>query len=79
VSSIRAYKEEDRFIKILEERVNVNTVGLLMTEFCTNWLTIRLDFISSFISFFVGAVAGKTSNNEFSVSNPTLRMVATVN
>eukprot|EP01040_Poterioochromonas_malhamensis_P005555 gene5555-5971_t len=57
VNSIRAYKQETRFIEKLETALNTNSVANIFQQLSTQWLSIRLDFIGSIISFFIALLA----------------------
>ena len=57
LSTIRAYGVSQRFIDSLQERVDYNTVPLVMTQLAIQWLAVRLDFIGSLISFFIAVLA----------------------
>ncbi|XP_076337840.1 multidrug resistance-associated protein 1-like isoform X2 [Tachypleus tridentatus] len=48
-SSIRAYKAQDFFIKISEDRVDTNSNCYFQGMVTNRWLAIRLDFLSSII------------------------------
>jgi ATP-binding cassette, subfamily C (CFTR/MRP), member 1 len=61
LSSIRAYGESPRFIKALETRVDYNTIASIMGQLAAQWLSIRLNFIGSLISFFIAVVAVSTN------------------
>jgi ABC-type multidrug transport system fused ATPase/permease subunit len=62
VSSIRAYRQEGRFIKDLEQSVNLNSVPNIFQQLASNWLCIRLDFLGSTVSFFIALLAVTTRN-----------------
>ena len=57
LSTIRAYGVGKRFIDSLQQRVDYNTVPLVMTQLAIQWLAIRLDFIGSIISLFIAVLA----------------------
>ena len=65
MDSVRAYSQEGRFIRRLEERVNYNTVAAIMQQLGSQWLAVRLDFLGSFISFFIALVAVATARYDF--------------
>jgi ABC-type multidrug transport system fused ATPase/permease subunit len=56
-NSIRAYKEEKRFVQALETRVDSNTVAQLTIQLLAQWLSIRLDVLGGLVSFFVATLA----------------------
>lgn len=64
MDSVRAYKQESRFINRLEERVNSNSVAAMMQQLGGQWLAVRLDFLGSFISFFIALIAVSTAQYE---------------
>lgn len=57
LSTIRAYGVGKRFVDSLQQRVDYNTVPLVMTQLAIQWLAIRLDFIGSLISLFIAVLA----------------------
>ena len=57
LSTIRAYGVGKRFVDSLQQRVDYNTVPLVMTQLAIQWLAIRLDFIGSIISLFIAVLA----------------------
>ncbi|XP_046682933.1 multidrug resistance-associated protein 1-like isoform X2 [Homalodisca vitripennis] len=63
VSSIRAYKAEERFINALHEKVDTNQVCLIPSLVANRWLGIRLQTISNILIFFAAffAVLGRDS------------------
>lgn len=56
-SSIRAYKDESRFINSLEARVDSNSIAGIISQIGANWLAIRLDMLGSLTSFFIAVIA----------------------
>ena len=60
-SSIRVYGESTRFITSLENRLDYNTIALIMEQLAAQWLAIRLGFIGALISFFIAVVAVATN------------------
>jgi ABC-type multidrug transport system fused ATPase/permease subunit len=56
-TSIRVYKEEAQFIRMMETSVDDNTLAsvLLNGSFC--WLNVRLDTMGSMVSCFIGGLA----------------------
>merc|ERR1711871_1600575 len=61
MDSVRAYKQEPRFIDRLEGRVNSNSLAAMMQQLGGQWLAVRLDFLGSFISFFIALIAVATA------------------
>ena len=55
--SIRAFRHEERFIKGIEQKVDVNNNVMLMFQYASCWLTIRSDLISSCITASVAAIS----------------------
>ncbi|KAH9972120.1 ABC transporter [Lactifluus volemus] len=66
IATIRAYKEQDRFLKENRNRVDIENRAYWMT--CTNqrWLGIRLDFLGILLTL---TVAMLTVGTRFSVSS----------
>eukprot|EP01038_Epipyxis_sp_PR26KG_P009325 gene9325-12563_t len=60
MASIRAYGAQERFISNLEKAVDINSVANVFQQIASNWLSIRLDFIGSLISFFIALIAVAT-------------------
>lgn len=65
MTTIRAYKDGERFINVLEGRVNANSVAAVMQQVGANWLAMRLDFFGSIISFFVALLCALTMDSGF--------------
>ncbi|XP_046682849.1 multidrug resistance-associated protein 1-like isoform X3 [Homalodisca vitripennis] len=63
VTSIRAYKVEQRFIKELQDKVDTNQVCFIPSFRSSRWLGIRLETISNILIFFAAffAVLGRDS------------------
>ena len=55
-SSLRAFGEENKYVKRMEKSVDENTTVNILLQICRWWLAIRLDFIGGCISFFVAAL-----------------------
>jgi ATP-binding cassette subfamily C (CFTR/MRP) protein 1 len=77
ISSIRAYQQEVRFIDDLETSVDINSIANVTQQLSTNWLSIRLDFLGSLVSFFIALLAVTTNDfipagNTFPLSFSTL-------
>jgi ATP-binding cassette, subfamily C (CFTR/MRP), member 1 len=51
VSTIRAYKQENRFIRTNEDRVDYNQRAYYPSVASNRWLAVRLELIGSFIVF----------------------------
>jgi ABC-type multidrug transport system fused ATPase/permease subunit len=64
-STIRAYHQQERFIKILEGFANRNTVPGVYQQIAGQWLGIRLDFLGALIMFFMGALTLALRNESF--------------
>ncbi len=60
--SIRAYGEQTRFIKRLEECLDINTIAGMIQQLGSQWLAIRLDFMGSCTTFFIALIAASTTN-----------------
>ena len=52
LSTIRAYKVQDRFIVDMDKRVNDNNKAMYLQLMTQRWLGIRLEFLGSIISLF---------------------------
>lgn len=57
INSIRAYHEEDRFIKHLEAQVDSNTIANVTSLIAAEWLTLRLDILGAIITLFIAILA----------------------
>eukprot|EP01040_Poterioochromonas_malhamensis_P014174 gene14174-15673_t len=57
MSSIRACKQETRFIDQLERALDNNSSANIFQQISTQWLAIRLDFLGSIVSFFIALLA----------------------
>lgn len=57
MNTIRAYGEEKSFIERMEAAVDANTAPTVLQWQVGSWLGLRLDFIGSFITFFVVALS----------------------
>jgi ATP-binding cassette subfamily C (CFTR/MRP) protein 1 len=57
ISSIRAYKDQNRFIQQLEALVNANSIANITQQLFSQWLAVRLDLIGSLISFGIALLA----------------------
>ena len=56
VNSIRAYKDDKRFIDTLELRLDQNSVAGVTQQLAGQWLAIRLDILGALISFFIALI-----------------------
>ena len=54
--SIRAYNEKMKFTTRLEEKVDKNTVAMVMQQLAGQWLAIRLDIMGATVSCFIAVV-----------------------
>lgn len=61
VNSIRAYKDDKRFIDTLEQRLNQNSVAGVTQQLAGQWLAIRLDILGALISFFIALITATSS------------------
>lgn len=61
VGTIRAFADSDRFIDVLEELVERNSIANVTQQLSSQWLAIRLDSIGAFISFFIAVLAASTN------------------
>lgn len=57
ISSIRAYKDAQRFILHLEAQLDNNSIAAITAQLAGQWLAIRLDVLGASISFFVALIA----------------------
>lgn len=56
VNSIRAYKDDKRFIDTLEQRLDQNSIAGVTQQLAGQWLAIRLDILGALISFFIALI-----------------------
>ncbi len=61
VSTIRAYRDQQRFIDHLEHRLDQNSIAGMTIQVASNWLAIRLDVMGSSTSFFIAVVAAASN------------------
>ena len=52
VSSIRAYRAQDRFVKLMESRINENLIYHFPNQISNRWLALRLEFMGNLITVF---------------------------
>eukprot|EP01032_Pedospumella_encystans_P009078 gene9078-10720_t len=64
-TTIRAYRQNDRFVKRLEDYANTNTVPGVLQQIASQWLSIRLDFLGALVTLFMGVIAITTKNSGF--------------
>jgi len=64
-TTIRAYHQNDRFVAKLEKYANVNTVPGVLQQIASQWLSIRLDLLGSFVILFMGVLAVTTKDSGF--------------
>lgn len=64
-STIRAYHQQDRFIKTLEKYADSNTVPGFLLQLASQWLSIRLDILGGILMFFMGALTVSTKQVSF--------------
>jgi ABC-type multidrug transport system fused ATPase/permease subunit len=64
-TTIRAYRQQERFIKTLEKYADSNTVPGVLLQLATQWLTIRLDAMGGVLMFFMGALTVSTEEIDF--------------
>jgi ATP-binding cassette, subfamily C (CFTR/MRP), member 1 len=57
--------QQSRFIAILEDLANRNTVPGVFQQIAGQWLAIRLDFLGALIMFFMGALAVSLRQSSF--------------
>ena len=55
VTTIRAYGEESRFIRDNMQRINTHNRPFIFLWATNRWLSVRIDLIGDFVSFFAGA------------------------
>lgn len=65
VQAIRAFREQDRFIRESEHRVDVNQVCYYPSIISNRWLAVRLEMIGNLIIFFAAlfSVLGREDQN----------------
>lgn len=65
VSTIRAFRQSDRFEQMCDEKVDHNQSLFIGNVFANRWVTIRFELIGSLIVFFTAlfAVLGRDSTN----------------
>lgn len=56
-TSIRVYKEEEQFIRMMESSVDDNSLASVLLNESFVWLNIRLDTMGSLVSCFIGGLA----------------------
>merc|ERR1719201_1762985 len=56
-TTIRAYRQNERFISKLEGYANGNTVPGVLQQVASQWLSIRLDFLGALVMLFMGVLS----------------------
>ena len=64
-NTIRAYGEEERFVRGCKRAFDVNNASYQLVQFTGNWLGIRLDTIGGFVSTFIAGLALATVKDSF--------------
>ena len=64
-TTIRAYRQNDRFVKRIEGYVDLNTVPGSLQQSASQWLSIRLDFLGALVIFFTGVITVTTKDSGF--------------
>ena len=62
--TVRAYLQQDRFIRTLEDYANANTVPSVMQQIAGQWLALRLDILGALIMCFMGALTVGLKDND---------------
>jgi len=57
LATIRAYREQQRFLKNNEHMINTENRAYLLTIFNQRWLGLRLDILGSLLSFIVAIIS----------------------
>ena len=50
VSTIRAYKSKERFVKRMHKNMDNNNIYVLIANYADRWLGLRLEFIGNIIT-----------------------------
>ncbi len=64
-TTIRAYHQQARFIRIMEGYADTNTVPGILQQLASQWLGLRLDFLGSIVMVFMGALTVSTKSDGF--------------
>ncbi|KAH7339705.1 P-loop containing nucleoside triphosphate hydrolase protein [Rhizoctonia solani] len=57
LSTIRAYREQSRFVSASERRIDVENKAYFMTIACQRYLGVRLDFLGNLLILAIGLIA----------------------
>lgn len=57
LATIRAYREQDRFLKHNEDMIDIENRAYILTIFNQRWLGLRLDILGGLLSFIVAIIA----------------------
>ncbi|QRV93840.1 ABC transporter transmembrane region [Ceratobasidium sp. AG-Ba] len=57
MSTIRAYREQDRFVSVSERQIDVENKAYFMTIACQRYLGVRLDFLGNLLILGIGLIA----------------------
>ena len=57
LATIRAYREQDRFLKHNEDMIDTENRAYLLTIYNQRWLGLRLDILGGLLSFIVAIIA----------------------
>lgn len=57
MATIRAYREQNRFLKHNEDMIDIENRAYLLTIYNQRWLGLRLDILGSLLSFIVAIIA----------------------
>ncbi|CAE6417184.1 unnamed protein product [Rhizoctonia solani] len=57
LSTIRAYREQSRFVKVSERQIDVENKAYFMTIACQRYLGVRLDFLGNLLILGIGLIA----------------------
>jgi ABC-type multidrug transport system fused ATPase/permease subunit len=57
LATIRAYGEHDRFLRLNEQKIDMENRAYLLTVFNQRWLGVRLDFFGALLAFAVAIIS----------------------
>ncbi|KAL5631354.1 hypothetical protein ACGC1H_007018 [Rhizoctonia solani] len=57
LSTIRAYREQHRFVRVSERQIDVENKAYFMTIACQRYLGVRLDFLGNLLILGIGLIA----------------------
>lgn len=65
LATVRAFREQGRFVRVTEHNVDVNNRAYFLTIACQRWLSIRMDFLGNILILGIGlaAVGFRNSTN----------------